>query len=181
MKLLVGLGNIGEEYKDTRHNVGFTFLDYLESKQKEEIKWKNEGKLKAKVAKTRVGDSEALLAKPTTFMNLSGEAVTAILSYYKLAPKDLVVIYDDVDLDLGTIRIREKGSAGTHNGMKSIIEQLGTDEFTRIRIGIESRGTFAPQEQDLHSFVLNRFLGTEKEELKKSLEEAFQKTLELLN
>jgi len=184
MKVIVGLGNIGEKYTNNRHNVGFLLLDKLSKKIEKEIaeslEWKNESKFKSFVIKTKINSQEVLLVKPTTFMNLSGEAVKAIINFYKLTPKDIIVIYDDVDLPLGKTRLREKGSAGTHNGMKSIIEQLNTEEFPRIRIGIESRGEFAPKEQDLHSFVLSDFLGIEEKMLNDSLEETIAKIEELI-
>ena len=104
--------------------------------------------------------------KPLTFMNLSGEAVLQLMQFYKIEPKDLLVIYDDVDLPLGTLRYREKGSAGTHNGMKSIVETLATLDFPRLRVGIESRGTTAPEQMPLDVFVLAPFLPEEEALLK---------------
>ena len=178
MKIVVGLGNVGEKYLKTRHNCGFLALDEF-TKQLEtegtEVSWKNEAKLDAEIAKINYKGDRLLLVKPTTFMNLSGEAVSKILNFYKEAKENLIVIYDDIDLPLGKIRVREKGSAGTHNGMKSIVERLGTEDFNRIRIGIESRGELAPKQQDLADFVLGNF-GKEEyplisEALKQSVEE----------
>ncbi|PIR54795.1 aminoacyl-tRNA hydrolase [Candidatus Peregrinibacteria bacterium CG10_big_fil_rev_8_21_14_0_10_36_19] len=184
MKAIIGLGNVGEKYTNTRHNVGFLLLDKLakniEKQTSENLEWKNETKFKAHTIKSKINAHEILLVKPTTFMNLSGESVRSIINFFKLTPKDIIVIYDDVDLPLGTTRFREKGSAGTHNGMKSIIEQLGTEEFPRIRIGIESRGEFAPKSQDLHSFVLSDFLSTEEKILDDSLNAGITKIEELL-
>ncbi len=175
MKVIVGLGNIGPKYSQNRHNTGFIFLDHF-AKSFKDINWKEEPKFKAIIAKT----GQIFLVKPTTLMNLSGEAVSKILNFYKLTPPDLVVIYDDVDLPLGKIRVRQKGSAGTHNGLKSVIEHLGTEEFTRIRIGIESRGVSAPTSQDISSFVLSDFSGKELVTLKKSIKEAEEELQKLI-
>ncbi|MCX6734978.1 MAG: aminoacyl-tRNA hydrolase [Candidatus Peregrinibacteria bacterium] len=178
MKIVVGLGNVGEKYLKTRHNCGFLALDEF-TKQLEtagiDVSWKNESKLEAEVAKINYNGEKILLVKPTTFMNLSGEAVSKILNFYKEEKSNLVVIYDDIDLPLGKLRVREKGSAGTHNGMKSIIQCLGSEDFNRIRIGIESRGELAPKQQDLADFVLGNFGKAEypliSEALKQSIEE----------
>ncbi len=174
MRIIVGLGNLGPKYADTRHNVGFYALELLEKTlNKDDIKlnWKEEKKLKSITAKFEYNGEQTLFVKPTTFMNLSGKAVSKILSYYKSDTKDLSIIYDDIDLEIGTIRIRDKGSAGTHNGMKSIIQELGTNEFKRIRIGIESRGTLAPEIRDLSSFVLSKFSEEELKIITKKLKE----------
>ncbi len=175
MKIIVGLGNIGEKYLKTRHNAGFLTLDQLVSEMEEEgieVKWKEESKFRAIIAKVKYKEEDVLLVKPTTLMNLSGQAVRLIMDFYKEPIENLTVIFDDIDLPLGTIRIREKGSAGTHKGMKSIIQELGTEEFKRIRIGIESRGEFAPKLQDIHSFVLSDFLEREYPLIFESIKEA---------
>lgn len=177
MKLIVGLGNPGEKYINTRHNVGFELLDAFLKRTNEElpneISWSREKKLKAKIAKTSFKGEEIILAKPLTFMNLSGHSVAKILNFYSIETKDLLVIFDDIDLPLGKIRLRPKGSAGTHNGMKSIINEISSTEFHRLKIGIESRGVHAPEQQDLSSFVLSRFLPEEIEEIKKLVPEIF--------
>lgn len=173
MKFLIGLGNPGEKYQNTRHNAGFLFLDYLAAQLGGEG-FKVEKKFKSEICK--VGD--LLLVKPQTFMNLSGEALVALVNFYKCPLEDVLVIYDDVDLKLGDFRLRAKGSAGTHNGMKSIIACLGATEFPRLRIGIESRGEHAPAQQDLHSFVLENFREEELLELEKVFGE-MMKELEL--
>ncbi len=170
MKIIVGLGNIGDKYANNRHNVGFMTLDLLFEKLGCD-KWKESSKLKAFTAEATQEGRKILLAKPTTFMNLSGEAVQAILNFYKETPENLTVIYDDLDLPLGTTRTREKGSAGTHNGMKSIIQHLGTEEFERIRLGIESRGDLTPEQQDTSSYVLSDFTKEEKALIEKAIEE----------
>ncbi len=177
MKIIVGLGNPGEKYLMTRHNAGYLALDYLVSEIEKEgitLNWKEEAKLKALTCRLTMGKEIYFLVKPLTYMNLSGETVSAVLNFFKEPKENLVVIYDDVDLPLGKVRIRNKGSAGTHNGMRSIIQQLGSDEFKRIRIGIESRGESAPEQQDLHSFVLNNFTEEEKEKLITVLKEVVQ-------
>lgn len=174
MKIIVGLGNPGKEYLKNRHNVGFMTLDAF-SKKNNVTDWKEEPKFKAATATTTVNGEKILLVKPLTFMNLSGEAVTKVLSFYKTDLADLTVIYDDLDLPTGTIRVREKGSAGTHNGMKSIVQLLGTEEFKRIRIGIESRGELAPTQQDTSSFVLSDFSKEEKELIDKAINEVIEK------
>ena len=120
------------------------------------------------------------MAKPTTLMNLSGEAVSKILSFYKESPENLIIICDDIDLPLGKVRVRQKGSAGTHNGLKSIIQDLGTENFTRVRIGIESRGLLAPEHQDLSSFVLADFGKKEVPALMEAIEEALVELKKLI-
>lgn len=186
MKILFGLGNPGSKYAKTRHNIGFMVLDaFLDKLLKESpdanLEWKKKPKLKAEIAETTFVNPETekteklLLVKPQTFMNLSGESVAAVLNFYKATSSDLTVIYDDLDLPLGTIRIREKGSAGTHNGMKSIIEHIGTEEFKRIRIGIESRGELAPAQQDTSNYVLSDFSKEEKPLIDKAINEVTEK------
>lgn len=172
MKIIVGLGNIGKEYEKTRHNAGFYALNIFEKMLNENdihLEWKEDKKLKCAITKFKYKNEEIIFAKPTTLMNLSGLSVVKILSFYKQPLENLVVIYDDIDLPLGEIRIRDKGSAGTHNGMKSIIQELGSSEFKRIRIGIESRGDLSPNIKDLSSFVLSKFSEQEFEILKKEL------------
>ncbi|MBM7855212.1 PTH1 family peptidyl-tRNA hydrolase [Desulfohalotomaculum tongense] len=133
MKLIVGLGNPGPEYSQTRHNVGFMTVDRLAEELKAEV---NKNKFKALIGEAQIGCEKILLVKPQTYMNLSGEAVGMLARWYKLSAEDIVVIYDDMDLPLGKLRIRPQGGSGGHNGMKSIIAHLGTEKFARIRIGI---------------------------------------------
>ena len=203
MKIVIGLGNIGDKYVKTRHNCGFLVLDEL-TKQLEkegiEVNWKEDFKLKAIIAKITYLQSAkrssepkgeqsersenlkepVLLAKPTTLMNLSGEAVSKILNFYKEPIENLTVIYDDIDLPLGTIRVRDKGSAGTHNGMRSIIEQLGHENFKRIRLGIESRGQLTPEQQELHNYVLTGFSKEEYPLIAKAIKDAVAEIKKLL-
>jgi len=184
MKIIIGLGNIGDKYAKNRHNVGFMVLDELIKgfeKEKLPIEIKDQSKFKAIIAKTKYKDVEMLLVKPTTLMNNSGEAVSKILSFYKQPLEDLIIIYDDIDLPLGKTRFREKGSAGTHNGMRSIIEHLGSENFKRIRIGIESRGNLSPKQQDLSSYVLSDFTKEELIMLKTAIQEAKTFILNLLD
>ena len=178
MKIIVGLGNIGEKYENTRHNVGFMFIDEIikevGKKLGKEISIEENTKFKAETCKFSYEEKDFLLVKPTTFMNLSGESISKILNFYKETPENLFVIYDDIDLPLGKIRIRNTGSAGTHNGMKSVIQHVGTEDFVRIRIGIESRGISSPKQQDISDFVLSRFKEEELSEIKKAIEEGIK-------
>lgn len=158
MKLLAGLGNPGPQYRDTRHNVGFLVIDELARR------WHVEGwreAFNALAAKTTFGGEPTLLAKPLTFMNLSGESVAGLASFYKIDPADVLVIVDEVALPLGRLRARRDGSAGGHNGLKSIIQHFGTTAFPRLRIGV-GRGD---ERRDLSSHVLGRFEASEREEM----------------
>lgn len=172
MKLICGLGNPGTKYEKTRHNAGFRFIDAY-AKQFDFPQFTEKGK--ALVSTKGEGFKKVILVKPQTFMNLSGEAVREVMQFHKIEPKDLLVVYDDVDLPLGSIRYREKGSAGTHNGMKSLIECLATLDFPRLRLGIESRGVTAPEQMPLDVFVLAPFLKEEEPVFQKELEEALSK------
>lgn len=167
MILLCGLGNPGDKYKMTRHNAGFLFIDHL-AKQHGASEFKE--KWDAWVAEASINGRKCLLIKPKTFMNLSGKAVAKFMNFYKIDPSQCYVAYDDVDLPLGSTRIRKKGGPGTHNGMKSIIECIGTQDFPRLRIGIESRGEHAPEQMDISSFVLTPFTEKELEILNGSIE-----------
>jgi len=159
MWLIVGLGNPGEKYARTRHNIGFDGLDALAKRHGLEFRGKRANSL---IAEGSIGGQRVALAKPQTFMNLSGQAVTALRSWYKLdAAKELLVVYDDMDLPFGKLRLRERGSAGTHNGMRSIVGQLGGSEFPRLRVGIGQ----APGKMDAAAYVLSRFSKAEEAEL----------------
>lgn len=167
-KLIVGLGNPGKEYGKNRHNVGFMAVDEI-AKTFGFDDFKEEKKFEAELAQGEISGEKVLLAKPLTFMNKSGEAVRKIAGYFKIDKKDLVLIFDDIDLPLGSIRIREKGGAGTHNGVKSVTQALGTEEFARIKIGTESRGDSAPKKQETSSFVLSDFTKEEDGIIRKNL------------
>jgi peptidyl-tRNA hydrolase, PTH1 family len=173
MKIIVGLGNPGPDYIKSRHNAGFMVVQAL-FKKLEGDKWKEVPKFKSLTAECIHNGEKILLVKPLTMMNLSGQAVTKILQFYKEPPENLTIIYDDLDLPLGTVRIREKGSAGTHNGMKSIVQELGTEEFGRIRLGIEARGETSPKQQDTSSYVLSDFTKEEEPIMEKAIEEVVQ-------
>lgn len=150
MKLVVGLGNPTIKYDKTRHNVGFEVIDELADKYNIAL---DTMKHKGMYGKGKIEGQSVILLKPMTFMNLSGESVALVSKYYKVAPEDIIVIYDDINLDVGRLRIREKGSAGGHNGMKNIIAHLGTEEFPRIRIGVGMK----PPRMDLADYVLSHF------------------------
>lgn len=166
MKLLCGLGNPGAKYEGSRHNAGFIFIDEY---AKENDFPAFQEKWNALVSEKGTGEGKVFLIKPLTFMNLSGEAVSKFVNFYKIPLEDLIIIYDDIDLSLGTIRFRNTGSAGTHNGMKSIIQHLGSDQFPRLRLGVESRGEELPKEMDLAAFVLAPFSASEQARLKEML------------
>ncbi|MCL2362566.1 MAG: aminoacyl-tRNA hydrolase [Defluviitaleaceae bacterium] len=151
MHIIIGLGNPGNAYKGTRHNVGFETIDKLCFDHN--IKLKSNRRFRAHIGEGRIGNTPVLLAKPQTYMNLSGQAVAAILKYYKLTPSEIIVVYDDVSLPVGDIRVRERGSAGGQKGMIDIIAKLATDEFPRVRIGIGEK----PESWDLADYVLSRF------------------------
>ncbi len=133
-KLLVGLGNPGDKYFETKHNVGFMLIDQLAKKQN--VTFKHDNIFQADLASFFLNGEKIYLVKPTTFMNESGKAVHALLTYYGLDIEDLLIIYDDLDMEVGKIRLRAKGSAGGHNGIKSIIQHIGTQTFNRVKIGI---------------------------------------------
>lgn len=151
MYLIVGLGNPGSQYEMTRHNIGFHVIDYIAGQCGVKV---NKLKFKGLYGETVIGGEKAYLLKPQTFMNLSGESVREFSAFYKIPPERVIVIFDDISLKPGTIRIRAKGSAGGHNGIKSIIYQLQSDQFPRIKMGVG-----APQhaDYDLADFVLGRF------------------------
>ena len=150
MYLIVGLGNPGADYAATRHNIGFDMLTYLSDQYRIPLRSREN---KAIVGKGMIGGQKVMLAQPQTFMNLSGESVRALMDYYKLPLEELIVIYDDISLPVGQIRVRPKGSAGGHNGIKNIIQHLRTEEFARIRIGVGAK----PEGGDLVKHVLGRF------------------------
>jgi PTH1 family peptidyl-tRNA hydrolase len=160
MKLIIGLGNPGKDYEKSRHNTGWRVIDELVKEFKFDEP-KKESKFKALVCSGIYNDEKIILAKPVTYMNLSGEAVAALRHFYKVESDDLWIIYDDLDLPLGQIRIRKEGGPGTHNGMKSVIECTGINNFPRFRVGIESRGVTAHEAQETADFVIAPFLAEE--------------------
>ncbi|MFA6296380.1 MAG: aminoacyl-tRNA hydrolase [Patescibacteria group bacterium] len=171
MQLIIGLGNPGEKYNNTRHNVGFQTLDSLAKKL--DLNFSLEKKFNAEVAQTNLKDEKTIFAKPQTFMNNSGTAVQALVSFYKIDPKkDLTIIYDDIDLPIGEVRTSGQ-SAGGHNGMQSIIQSLNTNEIQRFRIGVLN----LPKEQisDTANYVLGNFSKEEQEIINKSIDQVIEK------
>jgi PTH1 family peptidyl-tRNA hydrolase len=165
LTIIAGLGNPGKKYDNTRHNVGFIAIDILSAKYGIKV---NRLKHKALIGDGIIKGKRVLLVKPQTFMNLSGESIYEIVEWYKLPLEKLIVIYDDADLPAGSLRIRPKGSSGTHNGMKSIIYQLQSDEFPRIRIGIGK----APEGWDLADYVLSKISADDGKAIGQSIEKA---------
>lgn len=165
MKLIVGLGNPTAQYEGTRHNVGFKVIDEIAEQYNISV---DIAKHKGLYGKGKIEGQSVILLKPMTFMNLSGESVVAVANYFKIPPEDIIVIYDDINLDVGRLRIREKGSAGGHNGIKNIIACLGTDAFPRIRVGVGMK----PAKMDLAAYVLSRFSEKEQEQMVLGYEKA---------
>ncbi|MEX2577751.1 MAG: aminoacyl-tRNA hydrolase [Verrucomicrobiales bacterium] len=161
IRLVLGLGNPGPEYEGTRHNVGFALLDRLAAQR--DLKWDRNRKMRAKVAST--GDG-AVFAKPLTFMNLSGNAAARLARFHKLRPEQILVVHDDVDLPVGRIRFRANGSAGGHNGIKSVVEYLATEAFPRLKIGVGASDGGGDRMID---HVLGRFSEEESQEMEKVL------------
>lgn len=173
MFLVVGLGNPGSQYEFTKHNVGFLTVDYLADKLNIKI---NKLKFKGLFAKEKIENEDVVLLKPQTYMNLSGESVRDFANFFKIPPENIIVVVDDVDLPMGKIRIRKKGSAGTHNGMKSIIYQLQSDNFIRIKVGIERED----RKDDLADYVLKGFSKDEVPIMEESMERAAKAVLEII-
>lgn len=166
MFLVIGLGNPGRQYAHTRHNVGFDVIDILADKYKIDI---SEKKHKALCGRGVIEGKKVVLAKPQTFMNLSGESVAELLRYYKLAPEtELLVLFDDISLAPGNIRIRKKGSAGGHNGIKNIIAMTGTQNFMRIKIGVGEK----PKGWDLADYVLGHFDAADRAKVEEAFADA---------
>lgn len=165
MKIIVGLGNPGKQYQATRHNVGFDVLRILADKYSVETP---KAKFESLVAEAMIGTEKVLLVWPQTFMNLSGQAVQQVTSFYKLDTEDLLVMCDDFHLDVGRIRLRAKGSAGGQNGLKNIAQQLGSEAYPRLRIGVGP----LPDGRSVTDFVLGRFAAKEQEEINLALHDS---------
>lgn len=165
MYIIVGLGNPGDRYAPTRHNVGFVTIDFLADRHSAKV---TKLKHKALIGECEIAGEKVLLVKPQTFMNLSGESVLELVEWYKIKMNQLIVIYDDIDLPVGKLRIRPSGSSGSHNGMKSIIHLLKNQDFTRIRVGIGKQ----PEFMDLGDYVLSRFKPEEIEPMEESVRRA---------
>ena len=174
MFLIVGLGNPTKQYEKTRHNIGFDVMDALADKYNISI---SENKHKALCGKGVIEGMKVVLAKPQTYMNLSGESVAELVNYYKLDPEsELIVVFDDISLEPGNIRIRKKGSAGGHNGIKNIIAHLGTQVFPRIKVGVGEK----PKKYDLADYVLSHFTKAEREEMEEGYQKAIQAVEKIL-
>jgi len=175
MKIIAGLGNPGKQYKKNRHNLGFMAVDLLA--EKHEATWQDQPRFNAQLAEININNAKVLLVKPKTFMNKSGQAVVKVANYYKVYPNDTWLIFDDVDLDLADIRIRKEGSAGGHQGMASVIEHLGTEKISRIRIGVGDNRKTGMTSED---YVLKNFSQAEKKEIDKALADLVQRIAEIL-
>ncbi len=169
IKLIVGLGNIGKEYESTRHNVGFMVVDKYK-KTNDFPKWQEKAKFKAFISEDFVNGKKIILAKPTTYMNLSGGAVSALKDFYKLDNKDIVVIHDELDLPFGTIKAKQDGGSAGNNGIKSIIDHIGED-FNRVRFGVKNNQL---EKLDPADFVLAKFTPAEVKQLPQLIERAQQ-------
>lgn len=185
MKWIVGLGNPGTQYAKTRHNVGFMALDELAAQHGISF---NQNKCKSVIGEGVIGGVKTVLIKPMTFMNLSGEAVRAYMDYYKVGLEDLIVVYDDLDTEMGKIRLRYQGSAGGHNGIKSIIQHVGTQSFNRVRMGISRpEPGFAIVDYVLSSFPkkegdsLKQMILNTCDALEYSLQHSFEQTMAKFN
>ena len=174
MYVIAGLGNPGREYEGTRHNVGFMTLDALADKYNIDVR---EKAFKGLIGKGVIEGNKVILVKPQTYMNLSGECIRQVMDYYKVDPSEFIVIYDDISLVPGGIRIRKKGSAGGHNGIKNIIAHLGTQEFPRVRIGVGEK----PARMDLADYVLGHFSAEEKKIMEQAVKEAADAVCEIVS
>lgn len=196
--LIVGLGNPGEKYKETRHNFGFEVLDYfLKAKNESKgadfpVEFQNEPQYQSLFCLFNLGDKKIFLAKPQTFMNLSGQAVRKIIDYYKIEKKNVLIVHDDIDLELGAIRCSANSGSAGHRGVNSIIEELKGKDFFRLRLGIKNEDFIAKTKMPTEKFVLEKFLPEEKNKYIKTLENAaealdfyiehgFEKTAEKFN
>lgn len=166
MYLIVGLGNPGKEYEHTKHNAGFLILDSIANKLNVNI---NKSKFKGLFCQTEISGERVILLKPQTFMNLSGDSIIQFIQYYKIPVENVIVIYDDLDIEMCKIRIRENGSAGSHNGMKSIVHNLGSINFPRIRIGIKKENENIPT----IDYVLSNFTKEQLEEIQKLSDDVY--------
>ncbi len=162
MKLIAGLGNPGSKYEKTRHNAGFMVVSQLA--EKHSIQGKTESKFNSLIGKGKISGEDVIIMQPLTYMNLSGQSISAVMNFYKIEKKDIIIVYDDISLDLGIIRFRANGSDGGHNGIKSIIQHLGGDnKFSRLKVGIGPQPPFLSSE----NFVLQKFTQEESDFLQK--------------
>lgn len=172
MFLIVGLGNPGKEYEDTRHNIGFKVIDNIAKEYNIEV---NRQKFKGVYGEGFINGKKVMLLKPTTYMNLSGESIREVADFYNLENDEIIIIYDDISLEVGKLRIRDKGSAGGHNGIKSIIAHLGGEVFPRIKVGIGQPNV------DLVKYVLGKFTKEEMKTLSECIEASTKATEEIIN
>ena len=172
MKLIVGLGNPGREYEGTRHNCGFMVIDKLAEKLNVSV---DQNKFKGLYVKFKYHGEDVILLKPQTYMNLSGESVSTLMQFFKIEIEDLLVIYDDLDMPVGKLRLRKTGSAGGHNGIKNIIAHLGGQVFPRIKVGVGEK----PPKYDLADYVLGHFSKAEQELMSEGYDNAV-KAVELI-
>jgi PTH1 family peptidyl-tRNA hydrolase len=168
IKIIVGLGNPGKEYERTRHNAGFMVVDTL-AKQIGAT-WKHEPKLRSMMAEGIIEGEKMVFVKPTTYMNASGEAVRLVMDYLKVLPASILVVSDDIDLPLGQLRFRTEGGAGGHNGLKSMIQCLGTQQFLRLKVGVDA----PPEKVPLEAYVLQKFAGHEHDVIDRSVKKAVE-------
>ena len=180
MKIIIGLGNPGKKYQNMRHNIGFMMADLIHHQLTEAnfSDWQKSKKFQAEIAEGQLNNEKIILAKPLTFMNNSGDAVQALMHFYKIPPLDLIVIHDDIDLDFGQFKIQENISSAGHNGIKSIIEKINTQKFWRVRIGIAKKDK--EKQGDTSKYVLNNFSFLEKLKLKELKGKVFSAVLDLL-
>lgn len=164
--VIVGLGNPGAKYKNTRHNAGFIAIDHIVKELNLHAK---KIKFNSEVYNATIGDKRVLLVKPQTYMNLSGDAVVQIVNFYKIAIEKLIVIVDDISLLVGKLRIRKKGSAGGHNGLKDIINKIGSDQFTRIKIGVGAK----PDKRNLADWVTSEFSHSDRAQIDASTQKVY--------
>lgn len=172
MKLIIGLGNPGKEYENTRHNTGFMVLDCLSKKLNVDI---NQSKFKGLYVKTKYKGEDVILLKPQTYMNLSGESVRQVMDFFKIAQEDILVVYDDLDMPVGKLRLRQNGSAGGHNGIKNIILHTGSQNFNRIRVGIDRSKVIK-----VVDYVLARFTKDEQPYIEEGIERASDAIIDYL-
>ena len=174
MYLVVGLGNPGDEYKYTKHNSGFLIIDKIANKLGIEI---NKKKFKGLIAQTEINGDKVIFLKPQTYMNLSGESIIEAVNYYKIPKENVVVIYDDIDIEIGKIRIKREGSAGTHNGMRSIVSNLRTEKFPRIRIGIKQ----IDNEKPIIDYVLSNFNNEQIKDFDRLSDQVYDTIIDIVN
>lgn len=177
MLVIVGLGNPGNKYDGTRHNIGFVCVDALKASQSEFGAWQEKKDLHAQISSGNFGQTKVILVKPTTYMNESGQAVQAIMNFYKKSPKSLTVVHDELDLTFGQIRTRVGGGSAGHNGIKSVTQHIG-NEYGRIRIGIDSSSR--PEQQDTSDYVLAKFSKEEQGNIKLVQREVQSLLIELI-